>query len=129
MNLAIVADWLTVFGGAEHAVAEFAALNANYLMKRLIQTGYEAAYPMRRASHRQFLRAIGDLSEKRLVLHHDELPRLRVPRGGRMHGGVEQRFDLTRADDIRRERANRVAAPRHTLAISRSRLRTPASRV
>ena len=32
-------------------VAEFAALNANYLMKRLIQTGYEAAYPMRRASH------------------------------------------------------------------------------
>jgi glycine dehydrogenase subunit 2 len=32
-------------------VAEFAALNANYLMKRLVQTGYEAAYPMRRASH------------------------------------------------------------------------------
>src|SRR5450631_2181047 len=32
-------------------VAEFAALNANYLMTRLIQTGYEAAYPMRRASH------------------------------------------------------------------------------
>jgi glycine dehydrogenase subunit 2 len=32
-------------------VAEFAALNANYLMKRLTQTGYEAAYPMRRASH------------------------------------------------------------------------------
>ena len=32
-------------------VAEFATLNANYLMKRLIQAGYEAAYPMRRASH------------------------------------------------------------------------------
>jgi glycine dehydrogenase subunit 2 len=32
-------------------VAEFAALNANYLMKRLIQAGYEAAYPKRRASH------------------------------------------------------------------------------
>jgi glycine dehydrogenase subunit 2 len=32
-------------------VAEFAALNANYLMKRLIEDGYEAAYPMRRASH------------------------------------------------------------------------------
>ena len=32
-------------------VAEFAALNANYLMKRLIKPGYEAAYPMRRASH------------------------------------------------------------------------------
>ncbi|MEK7218556.1 MAG: glycosyltransferase [Patescibacteria group bacterium] len=26
MNLAIVADWLTVFGGAEHAIAEFHAL-------------------------------------------------------------------------------------------------------
>jgi glycine cleavage system P protein (glycine dehydrogenase) subunit 2 len=32
-------------------VAEFAALNANYLMKRLQAAGYEAAYPRRRASH------------------------------------------------------------------------------
>ncbi len=32
-------------------VSEFAALNANYLMKRLTDLGYEAAYPMRRASH------------------------------------------------------------------------------
>jgi glycine dehydrogenase subunit 2 len=32
-------------------VAEFAALNANYLMKRLQAAGYEMAYPMRRASH------------------------------------------------------------------------------
>jgi glycine dehydrogenase subunit 2 len=32
-------------------VAEFAALNANYLMKRLQLAGYEMAYPMRRASH------------------------------------------------------------------------------
>jgi glycine dehydrogenase subunit 2 len=32
-------------------VAEFAALNANYLMRRLTQAGYEAAYPTRRASH------------------------------------------------------------------------------
>ena len=32
-------------------VAEFSALNANYLMKRLTAAGYEAAYPMRRASH------------------------------------------------------------------------------
>src|SRR6202789_1368002 len=32
-------------------VAEFAALNANYLMKRLTDAGYEAAYPARRASH------------------------------------------------------------------------------
>ena len=32
-------------------VAEFAALNANYLMKRLQALGFEAAYPRRRASH------------------------------------------------------------------------------
>src|SRR6266478_1819444 len=32
-------------------VAEFAALNANYLMKRLQALGFEAAYPSRRASH------------------------------------------------------------------------------
>jgi glycine dehydrogenase subunit 2 len=32
-------------------VAEFAALNANYLMKRLQAAGFEAAYPSRRASH------------------------------------------------------------------------------
>jgi glycine dehydrogenase subunit 2 len=32
-------------------VAEFAALNANYLMKRLQAAGFEAAYPARRASH------------------------------------------------------------------------------
>jgi len=32
-------------------VAEFAALNANYLMKRLQALGFEAAYPKRRASH------------------------------------------------------------------------------
>ncbi len=32
-------------------VAEFATLNANYLMKRLQAAGFEAAYPSRRASH------------------------------------------------------------------------------
>jgi glycine dehydrogenase subunit 2 len=32
-------------------VAEFAALNANYLMQRLQALGFEAAYPERRASH------------------------------------------------------------------------------
>jgi glycine dehydrogenase subunit 2 len=32
-------------------VAEFAALNANYMMKRLQDLGFEAAYPKRRASH------------------------------------------------------------------------------
>jgi glycine dehydrogenase subunit 2 len=32
-------------------VAEFSTLNANYLMRRLMQAGFDAAYPERRASH------------------------------------------------------------------------------
>ena len=32
-------------------VAEFATLNANYLLKRLLAAGFDAAYPTRRASH------------------------------------------------------------------------------
>jgi glycine dehydrogenase subunit 2 len=34
-----------------HRVAEFSTLNANYLLKRLMQAGFDAAYPKRRASH------------------------------------------------------------------------------
>ncbi len=39
--------------GAEgmERIAEFATLNANYLMKRLSQNGFEMAFPERRASH------------------------------------------------------------------------------
>ncbi|HHL45121.1 MAG TPA: glycine dehydrogenase subunit 2 [Gammaproteobacteria bacterium] len=39
--------------GAEgmERIAEFATLNANYLMKRLAQAGFEMAFPERRASH------------------------------------------------------------------------------
>jgi glycine dehydrogenase subunit 2 len=32
-------------------VAEYATLNANYLLKRLAEAGFEPAYPERRASH------------------------------------------------------------------------------
>ena len=32
-------------------VAEYSTLNANYLLKRLQQAGFDAAYPQRRASH------------------------------------------------------------------------------
>jgi glycine dehydrogenase subunit 2 len=32
-------------------VAEFSTLNANYLLKRLMEAGFDAAYPQRRASH------------------------------------------------------------------------------
>ena len=34
-----------------HRVAEFAALNANYLAKRLADAGFDLAFPSRRASH------------------------------------------------------------------------------
>ncbi|MEW8297882.1 MAG: aminomethyl-transferring glycine dehydrogenase subunit GcvPB [Candidatus Thiodiazotropha sp.] len=34
-----------------HRVAEFSTLNANYLLKRLMDAGFDAAYPDRRASH------------------------------------------------------------------------------
>ncbi|MCU7808861.1 MAG: aminomethyl-transferring glycine dehydrogenase subunit GcvPB [Candidatus Thiodiazotropha sp. (ex Semelilucina semeliformis)] len=34
-----------------HRVAEFSSLNANYLLKRLMEVGFDAAYPERRASH------------------------------------------------------------------------------
>ncbi len=34
-----------------HRVAEFAALNANYLMARLREAGFDPAFPDRRASH------------------------------------------------------------------------------
>ncbi|MFZ5593884.1 MAG: aminomethyl-transferring glycine dehydrogenase subunit GcvPB [Pseudomonadota bacterium] len=34
-----------------HRVAEFATLNANYLMARLAQSGFDLAFPQRRATH------------------------------------------------------------------------------
>ncbi|MCG7898694.1 MAG: aminomethyl-transferring glycine dehydrogenase subunit GcvPB, partial [Candidatus Thiodiazotropha weberae] len=34
-----------------HRVSEFSTLNANYLLKRLMEAGFDAAYPERRASH------------------------------------------------------------------------------
>jgi glycine dehydrogenase subunit 2 len=36
--------------GMRH-VGEYATLNANYLLKRLMEAGFDAAYPQRRASH------------------------------------------------------------------------------
>jgi glycine dehydrogenase subunit 2 len=51
--------------GAEgmHRVAEFAALNANYLMAELSKAGFEIAYPNRRASH-EFIVTLKDLKER-----------------------------------------------------------------
>ena len=46
-----------------HRVAEFATLNANYLMSRLRKAGFEIAYPKRRASH-EFIVTLRDLKER-----------------------------------------------------------------
>src|SRR6202142_1024481 len=56
-------------------VADFAALNANYLMKRLIQTGYEAAYPRRRASH-EFIITLKQENQRYQVTAMDVAKRL-----------------------------------------------------
>ncbi len=45
-----------------HRVGEFATLNANYLMARLTQAGFEAAYPKRRATH-EFILTLKKLKE------------------------------------------------------------------
>jgi len=63
--------------GAEgmHRVAEFATLNANYLMKELSKVGFEIAYPNRRASH-EFIVTLKDLKEKTGVTAMDVAKRL-----------------------------------------------------
>jgi glycine dehydrogenase subunit 2 len=44
--------YMRILGAAGmRRVAEFSTLNANYLLARLVQAGFEAAYPGRRASH------------------------------------------------------------------------------
>jgi glycine dehydrogenase subunit 2 len=51
--------------GAEgmRRVSEFATLNANYLMVRLAEAGFEIAYPERRASH-EFIVSVKDISRE-----------------------------------------------------------------
>jgi glycine dehydrogenase subunit 2 len=56
-------------------VAEFATLNANYLMARLKQAGFEAAYPRRRASH-EFIITLKRLKEDTGVTAMDVAKRL-----------------------------------------------------
>ena len=58
-----------------HRVAEFAALNAGYLAKRLAETGYELAYPKRRASH-EFIVTLKRLAKDRGVTAMDVAKRL-----------------------------------------------------
>ena len=63
--------------GAEgmHRVAEFATLNANYLMARLRQGGFDLAYPTRRASH-EFIVTLKRLKDETGVTAMDFAKRL-----------------------------------------------------
>jgi len=56
-------------------VAEFAALNANYLMVRLREAGFELAFPKRRASH-EFVVTLQKLKEETGVSAMDVAKRL-----------------------------------------------------
>ncbi|MBM3393184.1 MAG: glycine dehydrogenase subunit 2 [Betaproteobacteria bacterium] len=56
-------------------VAEFATLNANYLMARLRAKGFEVAYPTRRASH-EFIVTLKDLKARTGVTAMDVAKRL-----------------------------------------------------
>lgn len=63
--------------GAEgmHRVAEFATLNANYLMAELKKAGFEIAFPQRRASH-EFIVSLKGLKEQTGVSAMDVAKRL-----------------------------------------------------
>ncbi|MEW6353687.1 MAG: aminomethyl-transferring glycine dehydrogenase subunit GcvPB [Pseudomonadota bacterium] len=56
-------------------VAEFATLNANYLLARLTQIGFQAAYPKRRATH-EFILTLKKLKDETGVIAMDVAKRL-----------------------------------------------------
>ena len=56
-------------------VADFATLNANYLMKKLVKAGFEVAYPRRRASH-EFIVTLRSLKSETGVTAMDFAKRL-----------------------------------------------------
>lgn len=58
-----------------HRVAEFATLNANYLMARLTAAGFQAAYPKRRAAH-EFIITLKKLKDETGVSAMDVAKRL-----------------------------------------------------
>jgi glycine dehydrogenase subunit 2 len=63
--------------GAEgmHRVAEFATLNANYLMAELQKAGFDVAFPQRRASH-EFIVSLKGLKEQTGISAMDVAKRL-----------------------------------------------------
>ena len=58
-----------------HRVAEYATLNANYLMKRLEDVGFDLAYPQRRATH-EFIVTLKRQSKEQGVTAMDFAKRL-----------------------------------------------------
>ena len=58
-----------------HRVAEFATLNANYLMARLTKAGFVAAYPKRRATH-EFILSLKKLKDETGISAMDAAKRL-----------------------------------------------------
>jgi glycine dehydrogenase subunit 2 len=62
-------------GDGMRRVAEFATLNANYLMKQLEQAGFKAAFPKRRASH-EFILTLKGLKDETGITAMDVAKRL-----------------------------------------------------
>ena len=97
-----------------HRVSEFAALNANYLMARLAEAGFEVAYP-------------GPARQSRV--HRDAAPRgtgLRHDRDGFREAPA--RLRLSRADDLFPAAGARVPADRADRNRGARRISMPSSR-
>jgi glycine dehydrogenase subunit 2 len=58
-----------------HRVAEFATLNANYLLAQLVKAGFTAAFPQRRATH-EFILTLKKLKDETGVIAMDVAKRL-----------------------------------------------------
>jgi len=68
--------YMRILGAAGmRRVAEFATLNANYLLARLVEAGFDAAYPGRRASH-EFIVTLKRLARETGVTAMDFAKRL-----------------------------------------------------
>ena len=95
-------------------VAEFSALNANYLLARLQQAGFDAAYPERRASH-EFIITLKRQAQ-RARRQRDGLcqaaARLRLPRADDLFPAAGAGVPADRADRDRGEGGARCASSR-----------------
>ena len=92
-------------------VGEYATLNANYLLKRLMQAGFDAAYPERRASH-EFIVTLKRQARELDVTAMDFAKRLldlRLPRPDHLLSAAGAGVPAHRADRDREQgRAGRL---------------------